>query len=150
MVVKDIQRKSTIHSGLLVLRVGMGIMFLTHGYPKIAGGPEVWGGIGSAMGVFGITFAPAMWGFFAALSEFGGGLLLIAGMGVRIAAAFMAFTMAVATAKHLAAGDGISGASHALEAGIVFLSLVVMGAGRFSFDAWLKHRTIGEKPEDHE
>ena len=46
------------NTGLLIMRVGIGILFIYHGYPKITGGPETWSGVGAAMGTFGISFAP--------------------------------------------------------------------------------------------
>jgi putative oxidoreductase len=100
-----------VDTGLLVLRVGIGIMFLLHGAPKLFGGPSKWTGVGGAMGNLGITFMPAFWGFMAGLAEFGGGLLLILGLFVRPAAAFLIFTMFVAAMNHIAGGDGIMGAS---------------------------------------
>lgn len=126
--------------GLLLLRVGIGVMFLLHGWPKITGGVEFWTKIGGTMGLFGITFAPAFWGFMAAFAEFGGGALLLLGLLTRPACAMMAFTMTVAATMHLNKGDGISGASHAIEAGILFVSLILIGPGRFSLDHWLHSR----------
>jgi putative oxidoreductase len=41
----------------------------------------------------------------------------------------------VAASVHLANGEGIMGASHAIELGIVFVSLILVGPGRFSLDA---------------
>ena len=35
--------------GLLLLRVGIGIMFTIHGYPKLIGGPEMWAKVGGTM-----------------------------------------------------------------------------------------------------
>ncbi len=123
--------------GLLVLRIGIGVMFMTHGFPKLMAGPQLWAGLGSAMGNFGVTFAPEFWGFMAAFSEFGGGLALIAGFLVRPTVLMMAFTMLVAATMHISKGDGIKGASHAIELGIVFVSLFLIGAGRFSLDGIL-------------
>ena len=100
--------------GLLILRLGIGIMFVLHGYPKITGGIELWAKLGSSMSNFGIDFAPTFWGFMAALSEFGGAVLLILGVGFRLASLLMLTTMCVATAHHFGKGDGIQGASHAL------------------------------------
>ena len=34
--------------GLLVIRVGLGIMFIYHGFPKLAGGEKMWIQLGSA------------------------------------------------------------------------------------------------------
>ncbi len=126
--------------GLLILRVGFGLMFMVHGWPKIVGGPEFWTGLGSAMGYIGIHFLPEFWGFMAALSEFGGGVLLIAGMFTRTASSLMLITMLVASVKHLAGGDGIAGASHALESGIVFLYIIITGPGKLSADRFWMNR----------
>jgi putative oxidoreductase len=117
--------------GLLVLRVGIGVMFMAHGWPKMAGGPEKWAALGSAMDTLGIGFAPAFWGFMAALAEFGGGFLLVLGVAFRPACALLLCTMIVASAKHLAAGDGFGKSSHAIEAGILFLSLLLIGPGAY-------------------
>jgi len=118
--------------GLLILRLGIGIMFVLHGYPKITGGIELWAKLGSSMSNFGIDFAPTFWGFMAALSEFGGAVLLILGVGFRLASLLMLTTMCVATAHHFGKGDGIQGASHALEAGILFLSFLFTGPGKYT------------------
>ena len=120
--------------GLLILRLGLGVMFVIHGAPKLMGGVQTWRGVGGAMGNLGITAVPEVWGFMAALSEAGGGICLILGLAMRPACLFMAFTMAVAATHHLKAGDGLAGASHALELGIVFLSLLLIGPGRYSLD----------------
>jgi putative oxidoreductase len=120
--------------GLLLLRVGLGVMFVYHGAPKLAGGPEAWTGLGGAMANFGVTSMPALWGFMAAVSELGGGICLILGLAVRPACLLMLATMVVAARYHLAAGDGLDGAAHAIESGIVFLALVIVGPGRFSID----------------
>ncbi len=120
--------------GLLILRGGIGVMFMFHGWPKISGGPATWVGLGEAMATFGITAFPSFWGFLAAVSEFFGGLLLAAGLFVRPACMMMCATMVVASSMHLAQGDGILGASHAIEMGIVFFSMLFIGPGRYSID----------------
>lgn len=117
--------------GLLVLRVGVGAMFLVHGFPKLMGGPAKWQALGGAVGHLGIHFAPTFFGFMAALAEFGGGVCLIAGVLVRPASALMFLTMCVAANLHLALGEGFASASHALELGVVFLSLALMGGGDY-------------------
>ena len=124
--------------GFLILRYGIGAMFMYHGWGKISAGPEVWGKVGSAMGNLGISFMPTAFGFMAALSEFGGGLCLILGFFFRPACFFMFFTMLVATTMHLSQGDGLDVASHAIESGILFLSLIFIGPGPNSMDG--KHK----------
>ncbi len=53
-------------TGLLILRVGLGVMMIMHGLPKLQGGPELWAGVGKSMGNIGIHFMPTFWGFMAA------------------------------------------------------------------------------------
>lgn len=118
-------------TGLLILRLGIGAMFLfVHGGPKLLGGPEMWTMVGGAMGMLGITIYPVFWGFMAAVAEGIGGLCLVLGILVRPASVMMAFTMAMAAATHLSKGDGLAGASHAIELGIVFVALAVLGPGK--------------------
>lgn len=123
----------SLDAGLLILRVGIGIAFLIHGFPKISGGPEVWTRLGGAIGALGIpVFAPAFWGFMAALAEFGGGLCLVTGFLVRPAAFLMFCTMMVAMMMHLGKGHSFGKYSHALEDGIFFLGLMFTGAGKYT------------------
>ena len=131
-------RGTGLDAGLLLLRVGVGAMFaIAHGGPKLLAGPPMWEKIGAAMGVVGIHVAPVAWGFLAAASEGLGGFLLMLGLFARPAAFFMMVTMAVASTMHLAHGDGIQTASHAIEMGIVFAALALTGPGRYSLD-WLR------------
>ena len=118
---------------LLILRVGIGFMFMLHGYPKIMGGMEKWAGLGSyGMGSLGIEIMPAFWGFMAAFSEFFGGIMIILGLYIRYFSILLFITMLVATISHLVGGDGIMGASHAIESAVVFLGLFFSGAGNYS------------------
>jgi len=130
-------RYHTHDLGLLVLRVGIGIMFTIHGYPKLIGGPEKWAEIGSVMKSFGINESPVTWGFLAAVSEAVGGQLLAFGLFFRIACLFLLGTMLVATATHLMNGDDFNGYSHALEAAFLFLGLLFAGPGKYSVDQML-------------
>lgn len=120
--------------GLLILRVGIGLMFVAHGLPKVLGGPEKWAKLGAVMGVFGLDFAPAFWGFMAAVSECGGGALLALGLFARPACFFLLCVMTVATSMHLNKGDPFQVYSHPIEAGIVFFSLLIIGPGKYSLD----------------
>jgi putative oxidoreductase len=124
--------------GLLVFRAGFGAMMCTHGYPKMLGGPEKWEKLGGAMASLGIEIYPVFWGFMASFAELVGGAMLVIGLGTRPAAAMLAFTMLVAAKMHLDGGDGLSGASHAIEDGFALIGLLVLGAGRYSVDARLR------------
>jgi putative oxidoreductase len=123
-----------LHVGLLLMRIGLGISFMAHGLPKLAAGPEGWTSLGGAMANWGINFAPAFWGFAGAMAEFGGGLLLLLGLFFRPVCVVLVLTMATATMVHLKNGDSFSTLSHALEMGIVFFCLLLIGPGHYSLD----------------
>jgi putative oxidoreductase len=123
-------------AGLFILRVGIGICYICHGWGKISN-PDGWEGLGGAIGALGFTVPPSVakaFGFMAALSEFGGGICLILGFLFRPACILMASTMAVALATHLKHGDPFLIYSHALENLILFFGLIFIGPGKVSID----------------
>ena len=112
-----------INFGLFVLRLGIGFMFIMHGLPKIQAGSETWAEIGSAVMEFGIDKYHTVFGLLAALTEVGGGFLLLAGLLFKPACIALLTVMIVAANLHLSHNEGLLGASHAIELGIVLLSL---------------------------
>jgi putative oxidoreductase len=120
--------------GLLIIRVGLGIMFIIHGYPKLMGGPEGWAGLGASTKYVGITFAPVFWGLMAALAEALGGFFILVGLLFRPACLLLIATLIVAALTHLGKGDGLSGASHAIEDAVMFAGLFFIGPGKYSVD----------------
>lgn len=129
------KREHWLHIGLVVLRIGIGVSFFFHGLPKLTGGVESWTYIGSTMGLLGIHFAPAFWGFMAAFAETVGGILFAVGFLFRPASLMLAFTMAVALVMHLSNGDAFLQYSQALESLILFTAMTMVGPGRYSLDA---------------
>ncbi len=121
--------------GLLILRLGLGAIYIVHGLPKLVGGPKMWADLGHSMGHVGIHFWPAFWGFMAAVSEGIGGVLLILGAFYRPVCLLLAFTMTIATLT-LASGKGaeFKSYSHPLKMAFVFVGLACIGPGRFSID----------------
>ncbi len=120
--------------GLLVMRVGLGVMFILHGSDKMFGGPTKWMELGGAMSLWHVTFWPVFWGFMSAFAEFAGGILLVLGFMFRPTAIMLTINMAVATTMHLHHADTFAVYSHAAELGIVFFGLIFVGPGRFSID----------------
>lgn len=121
--------------GLLILRIGLGCMFLFHGFPIMFGGPEIWKEVGSlGMPDISSQSMSAVVGFIAAVAEFIGGICIILGLLFRPACLLLAITMSFAFAMHIRRGDTLGGASHAIENGIVFLSLIFIGPGKYSID----------------
>lgn len=79
--------------GILVLRVIAGLAMAHHGYEKIfGGGMDAFVAYVAGMGFH----PPAAFAWIAALSEFVGGLCLVAGLGTRICVFMIGCTMSVA------------------------------------------------------
>lgn len=124
--------------GLLIIRVGIGALFIIHGYPKIMGGSTQWLWLGNQMAAIGITFYPTFWGFLAACSELFGGVLLVLGLGTRFAAFFISCVMLVALSMHFSLGDAFGVYSHPLALLVVLVGLFFAGPGKLSLDAMMK------------
>ena len=88
---------------------------------------------------------PQFWGFAAGFAEFGGGLLLLLGLFFRPACLLLLVTMVVATNSHLGRGDDLNGASHAIEAGVTFLGLLLSGREGFSLNERLLQSSRGQR-----
>lgn len=129
---------SSYNLGLLVIRVGIGLIFMRHGLPKVIAGVKTWRGIGNHLTVLGITnlpiFLTTFLGFMSACSEGIGGLLLILGLATRVVAFIMACNMAVAVMFHVARHDAWTILSHPLSLLVVFIGLMIAGAGVYSLD----------------
>ena len=127
-------RDTLVNVGLLVLRIGIGLIFIIHGVPKLMGGVGTWTQLGSTMSIVGISFAPAFWGFMAAVTEVVVGLFIILGLLHRLVALMLLFTMIIALIVHVTAGDPFTIYSNALKALVVFVALAITGPGIYSLD----------------
>jgi putative oxidoreductase len=121
-------------TALLIMRIGLGAMMIVHGFPKLTGGDELWIKLGGSMKNLGVNSYPMYWGLAAALTETLGGLLLLLGFLFRPVCLLLLFTMVVAAVSHFSKGQGIKEASHAIELAFVFLSLFILGPGKYSVD----------------
>ena len=143
---------------LLALRLaGVGLA-LAHGFGKIAALVS-----GEAAGF--IEFVarlgfplPGVFAWAAAIAQFAGGLLVAVGLFTRWAASFAAFTMLIALTLHhkfqlhvlvwlglyQASEETIEGWGNpemALLYFLIFVALVLMGAGRFSLDRIVRKKS---------
>jgi putative oxidoreductase len=120
--------------GLLIIRIGLGILFIYHGLPKLLGGPENWEKLGTAAGAVGIHFLPVFWGFLCAVTETIGGILVVVGLAFRPVCLLMAVNLIVAAAFTYKLSGDFGDATHAIEDAIVFAGLVFIGPGSYSVD----------------
>ncbi len=119
--------------GLAMMRVAIGAFMMTHGVPKLLGGPDTWKGVGSVFTGIGVPGPAAFWGFMAAIAESVFALSLALGALTRLSAGMIAFTMAVAVfVAHRA--DPFARKELALLYLIVSLFFVLKGGGRYSAD----------------
>jgi putative oxidoreductase len=127
-------------SGLapLLIRITVGVVFLRSGWGKLSDLPQVTEYFAS----LGIPM-PGINAAVAASVEFFGGILMLVGLGARLVALPMAFTMVVAiiTAKR----EEIQGALSILGLDefaylVMFVTIVLIGAGPFSLDALIARR----------
>lgn len=132
------ENAKTRNLGLLILRAGVGILFFVFGWQKIAGGEQVWNGVGGAMQFLGISAWPVFWGLMATLAEFAGGLLLALGLFTRPAAAFLAFTMIMATILKGATGTGIVDWYAPFTMLLIMIFFILNGGGVYSIDSVLR------------
>jgi putative oxidoreductase len=131
--------------GPLVLRIGLALVFLAHGWPKINPNSPM-------HGVAGLTGflkqlrvpLPGLFAWVVALLETVGSVLFILGLGTRILAVGFVIDMVVATwlvrigmtKSPFAGGEGI-GWEYEFILGVGALALLFLGAGAYSLDAVL-------------
>lgn len=129
-------------SGLLVIRLIVGVIFLAHGIAKFNMGMDAVSGF---FGNVGIPL-PMFFAWAVTLLETFGGAALIAGVFVELVASLLIVVMIVAivTAKK---GVGLVG-GYELELALIaaLIPFIIHGAGRFSFSRIIKNRQQDQRP----
>jgi putative oxidoreductase len=147
---RDVQGETTLRSSalspnwtgdtaLLVLRLAVGVVFAYHGWLKI---PDV-SGFAGFLDSLGVP-APDLMAYVVTYLEFVGGIALIVGLATRYVAALFAIEMVftivlVKLDVGLIATEGV-GAELDLLILAIALSLLLVGAGRWSVDALISGR----------
>jgi putative oxidoreductase len=121
--------------GLTILRVFTGLsMAFAHGLGKIPPSERF------VEGTANMGFPmPEFFAWAAGLSEFGGGVFLALGLFTRPSAFFLCCTMFVAGfIRH--AADPFGGKEKALLFLAISLAFLLIGAGKYGVDAWVRSR----------
>lgn len=118
--------------GPLFLRIGLAIVFVVHGYPKIFKKGEF---AGTAKFFESVNIRPSkFWVAVVGIVEFFGGILLFAGLFTQLVALLLAINMLVAILKVTRHKGFVGGFEFDLILLLSALALVVLGAGAFSLD----------------
>ncbi|SEP54021.1 DoxX family protein [Amycolatopsis saalfeldensis] len=135
----DEPRQSGLGLGLLVLRLGLGVIMGAHGLQHLFGafgGPGV-GGFAHVLEMFGYHKQTTLLSWITGVTEVAGGALVLVGLFTPLAAAGLLGVAAnVVYAKFhggFFVGDG-KGFEFELLLGLVALALVFTGAGRISLE----------------
>ncbi|MFH1457979.1 MAG: DoxX family protein [Candidatus Omnitrophota bacterium] len=122
----------------LILRLGLGFMFLAHGLQKAFGLFKGSGITGFSRMLAGLGFNPSLfWAYLAAYVELLGGLALITGLSTRISSLLLLILILIAAAKvHLAKGFFMAGGGFEYNFIIacVCLALMIMGTGKYGLN----------------
>ena len=120
---------NNVSTALLILRVVIGIFMLTHGWGKMetlfSGEPIQFAdpiGLGASFSLAFTVFAEVLCS-----------ILLIIGLGTRLAAIPLLITMLVA-AFIVHANDGFGKQEFALLYAVIYLTIAMIGAGKYSLD----------------
>lgn len=127
------QHKDHVDVALLIARVGIGAMMLTHGIPKLqtllSGTPVEF------VTVFGLSAGASMW--LAVFAEVFCSVLIILGLATRLAVLPLIITMVIALVM-AHAGDPFNKQEPALHYLLVYLVLLVAGSGKISIDGLMQ------------
>lgn len=85
----------TADAGLLVLRIGVGVIFVYSGWMKVSD-------LAATVGMFGAMGFGPFWAYLVSFVELVGGIAVLLGVYTRIAAGLLAVVMLVASYKLLA------------------------------------------------
>ncbi|MBO2451741.1 DoxX family protein [Actinomadura barringtoniae] len=146
-------RERTYDVAAFLARLGVGVVFIAHGWQKLEAGITATGRSFDDMGVPAPTFSAA----YAAFAELLGGAALIAGIGLPVAGTLLFLDMAGALVfVHADNGlflvDGTkvkNGYELVLVLGLASLVFALGGGGRLTLDTWLSgRRRRGDRDRD--
>lgn len=125
--------------GLFFLRLGLGLIFVTHGYPKMTGiesGTKASReGLTNSIRRLGLPF-PHHLAIVIGTIQFLGGWMLLLGLGTRWAALALAVIMLVASTRNFVEKQFVDSADFPFSLLTSLIALIFLGGGAISLD-WL-------------
>lgn len=120
-------------TGLLIMRVSLGVLFIILTGPVLLAGPSRWANFGSGIRALGLHSHFQFWGFLGATFGCLGGALMIFGLFFRPG---ILLVLAITIVHLLGALDGgtLRGNIAAVELALVLLALLFVGPGKYSVD----------------
>ena len=120
-------------TGVLLIRVSVGLLFILYAAPALMGGPKAWAQFGAGAGHFGLHSHLQIWGFLGSLLGCLGGVLMIFGLFFRIGV-LLVLLLAIPHAITVYNGTGFRVALPSFEMCFVLAGLLFIGPGKYSVD----------------
>jgi putative oxidoreductase len=117
-------------TGLLLMRLALGALFIILCGPVLLGGPAAWAHTGDAIRHLGLHRHFQFWGFLGALLGCAGGVLMIFGLFFRLGV----LCALALTLVHVLGMRSYRAELAAIELFLVLLGLLFVGPGKYSVD----------------
>lgn len=123
--------KNNTDLGLLLVRVGLGLVFIAHGWAKIDG-------MDGTIGFFASIGLSAFWAYLVAYVEFIGGIAMLVGLFTNWAGMLLAVVMIVAIVMLKLSKGFVGGYEFDLVLFLSSLAIVIAGPGKYTLRALKK------------
>lgn len=120
-------------TGLLIMRVSLGVLFIILTGPVLLSGPARWTNFGSAIRSLGLHSHYQIWGFIGALFGCLGGALMIFGLFFR-PGVLLVFAITLVHLLGALEGGTWRGNLAAVELALILVGLLFVGPGKYSVD----------------
>lgn len=129
--------------GLLIVRIGLGVVMIAHGWQKYA--QNTIEGTTQGFGQLGVPFPELAAPGITALEVFGGAAIILGLLTPLVGVAYTATMIGAAVLVHAPNGFFVAGGGYEFVGllAVLSLGLAITGAGRFSLD----HALVGRRRE---
>ena len=121
-------------TGLLLMRLGLGVLFIVLTGPVLLSGPGQWANFGSAIRNLGLHTHYQFWGFLGALMGCVGGALMIFGLFFRPGVILVFILTFVHLLGALEGAGTLRANLAAVELAVMLAGLLFVGPGKYSVD----------------